>query len=94
MGASSLKRFLGSYPETHNFIRFLLTYDKSEWTSVDLQRDYPAYKVENAARLIAKLRDANIIRRGDYTIPANTRGKRYPLWRLNDRYKLEEYFQS
>lgn len=98
MGRPSPKTYLNHHPESHNIIKFLLTY-QDEWTVIDLQRDYPNYFSENnMSSLLREMRDANILLGGRYRyIPKTCEYKKfgiYRLWRLNTETKaiIMEYF--
>ena len=71
--------------EYYPFIKWLIDYDKEEWTILDLKRDYPDYDKNTISSMLLKLKKHNIIRR-DKTIRIST--PEYPcqpcaLWRLN-----------
>lgn len=83
-GNSHTIPFLRANPEFHPFIKWLIGYDKEEWTTVDLKRDYPAYNPNTVSHILRKLWKYDVIRRVKrISTPGIRENKLYSVWSLN-----------
>lgn len=85
MSGRTVVGYLRRYQDYYPFLKWLLAYEKQRWTTVDLQRDYPAYHAENIPRAVRHFMDADIIRRDSYACTPDSKQhwKNRPVWRLN-----------
>lgn len=85
MSTKAAVNYIMRNTEYHHFIKWLIGYDKTEWTTSDLKADYPAYNPKTIPRMLRKLWKFDVIRRDKRVIVPTAANPRQPyaLWRLN-----------
>lgn len=82
--APNTVHYLRGNSDYHPFIKWVIEYDKKEWTTLDLKRDCPLYNRDTTSRMLRKLWKFNIIVQVKrITIPEINSNNLRSVWRLN-----------